>query len=604
LLERETERLHFEPEITRTAHWAPRRDFAHISSPVEVASAVAKKFGVGEIVVSSQYVSTDVNITHSYFKQVVNGLVVSNGDIGVNVNGRGEVVNSWESVYRGAVPAYNGAANTAEAAIRAFAKLVGKDAGEVVQVETSTAYPNAMMTFAVGFSEEVVPASLTYIHDDASLHLCWELVVNAGDFWWNAWVEDATLDVIAVHDWVQDQAPATYLGYLPPVTDPTFFDGVRRIGLEREAPSCPEGWHSINGIDRLVVTVGNMGCAQGNRQNSPARNCDNSWQRPNGGNPNELKFEFPVDLNGAPVSYLAAAVTNLFWWNNFIHDVFWYYGFTEVAGNFQENNFGRGGAQNDGVQAHAQDGSGTNNANFATPPDGQRPRMRMYVWTGNPQRDGDFDGAIVMHEYGHGISIRLTGGPQNVNCLGSGQAGGMGEGWGDFWGVTLGYDGDSDGADPVGMGAWAAGRPAGIRPHPYSTDMQINPQTYGLVGTAGYTGVHAIGSVWCQIILDAYWSFVNAFDFDNNWYPAPNTPLPAGNIRFWFLIVDALKLQPCTPNFLQARDAILLADRNRYQGAHQCLIWRAFARRGAGVSARSLAPTRVEQAFDFPPDCN
>lgn len=53
-------------------------------------------------------------------------------------------------------------------------------------------------------------------------------------------------------------------------------------------------------------------------------------------------------------------------------------------------------------------------ANFATPPDGSRPRMRMYYWTGGqPYRDGDFEAGIVIHEYAHGISTRLTGGPAN-----------------------------------------------------------------------------------------------------------------------------------------------------------------------------------------------
>lgn len=47
------------------------------------------------------------------------------------------------------------------------------------------------------------------------------------------------------------------------------------------------------------------------------------------------------------------------------------------------------------MQANSQDGSGTNNANFATPPDGSRPRMRMYYWTGSqPYRDGDFEAGI------------------------------------------------------------------------------------------------------------------------------------------------------------------------------------------------------------------
>jgi len=594
----EMERLHVEPEITRTARWEGMQGLVHNGSPATLAAAVAKQIvKVGDFTISSQYLTADLNVTHSYYKQVVNGITVSNANVGVNVGPRG-VLNAWDSVYNGAIPVYTAPVNTPEAAIRAFMKFVGRDAGEITEFAIAQAGSNRL--FAVGGSNEPVPVNLAYIHDDESLRLCWELVVDAGNSWWNAWVEDASLQVVVVHDWVNDQRnPAIYQGYLPPTTDPTFHDRQRTMDVEQVDDSAPNGWHSLDGQTHLIHTVGNMGCAQGNRQNSAARNCDSTWARPTGGNVNALRFVFPADLNAAPVTYLDAAVTNLFYWNNIIHDIFWYYGFDEPAGNFQENNMGRGGLGNDGVQAHAQDGSGTNNANFATPPDGQRPRMRMYVWTGTPQRDGDFDGAIVMHEYGHGISIRLTGGPQNVNCLGGGQAGGMGEGWGDFWGVTLGLKEDYNSARPIGMGAWAAGRPAGIRPYPYSVDMSINPQTYGLVGTSGYTGVHAIGSVWCQIILDCFFSFADEYGFSEDWYPTSQ----AGNIRFWRLIVDGLKLQPCTPNFLQARDAILLAERNRYAGVDQCRIWRAFARRGAGFSARSLAPTRVEQAFDLPAGC-
>jgi extracellular elastinolytic metalloproteinase len=51
--------------------------------------------------------------------------------------------------------------------------------------------------------------------------------------------------------------------------------------------------------------------------------------------------------------------------------------------------------------------------------------MRMYVWDmTKPNRDGDLDATIIIHEYGHGISTRLTGGPDNSNCLSSGEAAG------------------------------------------------------------------------------------------------------------------------------------------------------------------------------------
>jgi hypothetical protein len=78
----------------------------------------------------------------------------------------------------------------------------------------------------------------------------------------------------------------------------------------------------------------------------------------------------------------AVAAQNLFYLNNVIHDILYRHGFNEAAGNFQTNNFGKGGAGNDPVNAEVQDGSGTDNANFATPSDGQRPRMQMFLWSG------------------------------------------------------------------------------------------------------------------------------------------------------------------------------------------------------------------------------
>jgi len=78
--------------------------------------------------------------------------------------------------------------------------------------------------------------------------------------------------------------------------------------------------------------------------------------RPDGGA--TLDFAFGIDFKDQPEKYKDAAVTNLFYWNNVLHDVFYVAGFDEKAGNFQENNFGRGGYEKDAVQANAQDGSG------------------------------------------------------------------------------------------------------------------------------------------------------------------------------------------------------------------------------------------------------
>jgi len=95
-------------------------------------------------------------------------------------------------------------------------------------------------------------------------------------------------------------------------------------------------------------------------------------------------FVASVDLTTTPTTSnnKAVAVQNLFYLNNVIHDILYGYGFDEAAGNFQATNFSGEGKGRDPVQAEAQDGSGTDNANFATPPDGRQPRMQMYLWTG------------------------------------------------------------------------------------------------------------------------------------------------------------------------------------------------------------------------------
>ena len=184
----------------------------------------------------------------------------------------------------------------------------------------------------------------------------------------------------------------------------------------------------------------------------------NNWidnYRPEAGP--DLVFDYPYapkaqdspDRLDEAKKYINATVTQLFYTTNMIHDLYYRYafpmvpeivlrtdgvfryGFDEVSGNFQQHNFGRGGAENDAVIANAQDGSGYNNANFMTPPDGQNGRCRMYLWsTANPYRDGDLEAGIVIHELSHGLSTRLTGGPANSGCLGWGESGGMGEGWG------------------------------------------------------------------------------------------------------------------------------------------------------------------------------
>jgi Fungalysin metallopeptidase (M36)/PA domain len=84
-----------------------------------------------------------------------------------------------------------------------------------------------------------------------------------------------------------------------------------------------------------------------------------------------------------------AAIAQLFYTFNWLHD-FWYdAGFTEAAGNAQNVNFGRGGEDRDAMNVEAQDNANNgsrNNANMSTPQDGFPPRMQVFVWTGAEDR--------------------------------------------------------------------------------------------------------------------------------------------------------------------------------------------------------------------------
>ena len=96
-----------------------------------------------------------------------------------------------------------------------------------------------------------------------------------------------------------------------------------------------------------------------------------------------------------------AAITQLFYDNNFLHDWFYDAGFNEVSGNAQLSNFGRGGLQSDPVRAEGQDSGSRNNANMATPSDGASPRMQMYVFDGNGLEYVEFTPPGGLTQVGH-----------------------------------------------------------------------------------------------------------------------------------------------------------------------------------------------------------
>lgn len=450
----------------------------------------------------------------------------------------------------------------------------------------------------------------------------------------------------------------------------------------------------------------------------------------------DLNFNFIPDFEQDPVEDFTTqsfAITNLFYWNNLMHDMSYEYGFDELSGNFQDSNLARGGKENDFVYADAQDGSGTNNANFSTPSDGGSGRMQMFLWSGSPLKtlfanspedysgfkpasesgfstknklsqtgsitgdvvfykditdpnfhracigpsngsefagkivyidrggctfvikvknaqtagamavivgdslvgsttpitmggtdnsitipavfiayneaqvmkdylnqgatvnvtlspsiriDGDLDNGVIAHEYGHGISTRLTGGPSNSSCLNNGEQ--MGEGWSDYFGLMITTNwataSVNDGVLPRAIGNYVIGLTPdydGIRHYPYSTDFAINPLTYDTVKKTGGE-VHWIGEVWTAMIWDMTWDLIQADGINTEFFDASK---PGGNSISMALVMTGMKLQKCSPGFVDGRDAILKADTLLYGGKYSPIIWKAFARRGLGALA-------------------
>ncbi|MGI4874201.1 MAG: M36 family metallopeptidase [Janthinobacterium lividum] len=646
--------------------------------------------------------------------------------------------------------------------------------------------PEQKQTFAgAGVAKHDITASLVWAFDEQQPHLAWNVNVDMLETpdWWNVRVDAITGAIVSQDNWTAHEnlpapaadadAPAasaplvlappantgsSYLVIPYPVERPVSASSLQtetnpwlKAGATNLAVTY--GWH-FDGTTSYASTRGNNVAAydDGGTTNAPGNYAPSLTPAPT------YSFNYLPSFSTAPMldNNRNAAVTNLFYWNNIIHDVFYQYGFTEPAGNFQADNLGRGGAGNDYVRAEAQDGAGLNNANFSTPNDGTSGRMQMYLWNYNTptyrltvtapaavagtvvavegrisannslstlgplsgtlalytdangssstgcttyggtagaltgkiavvyrsttcryitqvknaqlagaiavvminnvttapvamsgtdnsitipavmisqadgarlvaqltngvtitlplapyiqEIDGDYDSGVMVHEYGHGLSTRLTGGPANSSCLGNAEQGG--EGWSDYVALMLTTNWAtaqlSDGANrrPVGTYVVAQAPTAGgIRRYPYSTSLTINPLTYANVATN--PEVHAIGEVWCAALWDMTWGIIQQRGtIEANLYNGSST---GGNAIAFQLVTQGMKLQPCQPGFLDARDAILAADSLLYQGQYHCAIWTAFARRGMGYSAKeglSTSATDQTAAFDLPPGVN
>jgi extracellular elastinolytic metalloproteinase len=554
---------------------------------------------LADLVVKDRYVSRHNGVTHIYLRQRFDGLEVFNGDININIDREGRVINlgnRFVSDLKNSVNTTVASLSAVEAVNGAARSLSLTITEPIVPRRTLGGRANEVILSNGGISLEDIPVKLMYQPQRTGTRLSWNMVIRLknGQNWWNLRVDAVTGEVLSQNDWIAND---TYRVFASPKESPS--DGPRTSVVNpANALASPFGWHDTNGAAGadFTDTRGNNVFAQDDLDAN-----DTGGSRPNGGA--GLVFSNTLNLTLAPSTYLSASITNLFYWNNLLHDLHYQYGFDEASGNFQQNSYGRGGLDNDPVQADAQDGSSTNNANFGTPPDGLDPRMQMFVWTfTTPNRDSALDNGIIIHEYGHGVSTRLTGGPSNVNCLFGAQSGGMGEGWSDWWTLAFTAVATDTGPTARSVGTYSLGQPPdgpGIRPFPYSTDFGINPHTYGNIN--GLAVPHGVGSVWAVTLWEMYWNLIDAYGFDPNFYTGSG-----GNNLALQLVMDGLKLQPCNPTFVEARDAILTADLVNNGGVNQCLIWEAFAKRGLGLSAvdggnhNSLA---VAENFDLPPLC-
>lgn len=555
---------------------------------------------LASMIVTNLYTSEHNGVTHIYLRQTHNGLEIISAELSINIASDGQVINVHNNFIRSlskvtktrptipAVAMVHRAANHLKLPVR-------------VPVTVRQQFsPNSFLLSPGGISRDDIPMKLVYQRYGDSVRLAWQSVIRLFDNkrWLDLRLDADTGAILAQNNWVND---ASYDVFPPPTANP---EDQLSVNLQttiinpENASASPFGWHDTNAVPgaEFSITRGNNVYAyeDTNSANIPGFS-------PDGGA--SLLFSYFYDHTVSPISGTnqEAAIVNLFYWNNIIHDVLYQYGFDEVSGNFQENNYAKGGLGSDSVNAEAQDGGGINNARFSTPPDGTNARMQMYLWDKTtPNRDGDLANNIIIHEYGHGISNRLTGGPANASCLGNQEQ--MGEGWSDWFAMILTTKATDTDAIVRGIGTWALGQPNngnGIRPAPYATDMAVNSYTYNDISSL--TAPHGVGFVWATMLWELQWQLINQYGFDPDLYAGTG-----GNNLALQLVIDGLKMQPCSPGFVDGRDAILAADLANNAGENQCLIWDAFARRGLGFSATQGSSASINdgsEAFDLPAQC-
>ncbi|WP_068761276.1 M36 family metallopeptidase [Aequorivita soesokkakensis] len=585
--------------------------------------------------VTSETVSSTSGVQHVYYRQLFNGIEIYGTESSIHLLSNGQVISKDSRFIKNTTQKLvgsNSPALTATQAVQAAAAQLNYSISQPLTIlEGSHGIDRETLLSDGGISLSPIPAKLMYaLTETNELVLTWDISIQekSQQDWWSLRIDANTGTIVNRANWmvscamhhdhsndVKEMNFNTNLYDIPnyaelkgaaeagcvecyevialPLESPYY--GARTVEVQpADATASPFGWHDTNGVAGAEFTT-----TRGNNANAYEDGNNSGYQPDAGSDLDFIGYPFSQIYTNAN-QYEDAAITNLFYMNNIFHDIMYQYGFDEAGGNFQENNYGNGGAGSDSVNAEAQDGSGTCNANFGTPPDGSNPTMQMYICG---DKDGDFDNLVILHEYGHGISNRLTGGPGASSCLQNQEQ--MGEGWSDFFGVLLTIEPGDTGTDARAVGTYLFGQGqggGGIRDYPYSTDMGVNPQTYDFIKTAAVP--HGVGSVWAEMLWEVTWALIDEHGFDADIYNfTGDVNQDAGNIMALAIVTEGMKLQPCSPGFVDGRDAIMAADQAIYGGANQCLLWDAFAKRGLGFSAsQGSSGSRSDgtQAFDTP----
>lgn len=290
----------------------------------------------------------------------------------------------------------------------------------------------------------------------------------------------------------------------------------------------------------------------------------------------DLRFE-PEDALGPDQAQL-----NAFFLCNVLHDFFYLLGFDEALGNFQEEVDARAGRGRDPVKVTVWDTPIPGLAFFVTHGDGFVSELHLGTRDG---RSAALDPAVVIHEYVHGVTNRVVGGPDEAEPLRHPQSRALGEGFSDYFALSLwNRIRRRDGLEETTVyGRWISGNDdTGLRNHAYDDRF---PGTYGMLGRDDFQRDHDAGQVWCAALLDVHRALGHGDGPD------------AADERAWEVVFDSLRLLhpgPRGPTFLHARDAVMatfdaaveagrLPDDPALAGA----VRDAFARRGMGPAARS-----------------